>query len=222
METTTPFDLNRAVRQWCENLGQSPAIRGHNLTELESHLRDSIATLQRSGLSAEEAFLVATKRVGNTATLGVEFAKANPEAVWLERFFWAIIALQAWWMIGYLTSSCLKLLTVLAKQWGVADWVSMGLSIVPVPVSAVMVTGIVAWWLFTHPKSKILASFAELSNRPVLLSLAIFLVGTATMLPYGAFHRVSAVGVYLERASYNAVFACLTYILARRRLLKTA
>ena len=82
METTTPIDLNRAIQHWRENLAQSPAIRGDNLNELESHLRDSIATLQKSGLSAEEAFLVATKRVGNGATLGVEF---DPDAAWNER-----------------------------------------------------------------------------------------------------------------------------------------
>src|ERR1043165_8539789 len=58
MEATTPFDLNQAIQRWRENLGQSPAFRSENLFELESHLRDSIATLQRQGLSDEEALLV--------------------------------------------------------------------------------------------------------------------------------------------------------------------
>ena len=51
METTTSFDLNRAIQSWRENLAQSPAFRGENLNELESHLRDSVATWQARGLS---------------------------------------------------------------------------------------------------------------------------------------------------------------------------
>src|SRR5690349_14090776 len=46
MENPTSFDLNRAVQQWRETLAQSPAFRGENLNELESHLSDSIAAWQ--------------------------------------------------------------------------------------------------------------------------------------------------------------------------------
>lgn len=42
----------------------SLASGSENLNELESHLRDSIATLQTRGLSAEEGFLIATRRLG--------------------------------------------------------------------------------------------------------------------------------------------------------------
>ena len=64
MENQTEFDLNRAMATWRQQLGQSPAYREENLEELESHLRDSIATLAGKGLTDEEAFLVATRRVG--------------------------------------------------------------------------------------------------------------------------------------------------------------
>src|SRR5206468_12097440 len=57
MGTAIEFDLNAALRQWRESLGQSPHVRPENLDELESHLRDSVASLQTKGLAADEAFL---------------------------------------------------------------------------------------------------------------------------------------------------------------------
>jgi hypothetical protein len=77
METTTPFDLNTALRLWLERLGQSPQIKLENLRELESHVRDSVAQLETKGLSSEESFLIATHRVGSPAKLEPEFAKVN-------------------------------------------------------------------------------------------------------------------------------------------------
>src|SRR4051794_28704824 len=64
MENTTPYNLNAEIQQWREALAQSPAFNSENLNELESHLRDSVARLRASGLSEEEALLIATKRIG--------------------------------------------------------------------------------------------------------------------------------------------------------------
>jgi hypothetical protein len=77
MEDTAQFDLNIALRLWLERLGQSPQVKVENLKELESHVRDSVGQLQMKGLSSEESFLVATRRVGNPAQLEPEFAKVN-------------------------------------------------------------------------------------------------------------------------------------------------
>lgn len=78
MENITQFDLNLALRQWLEQLGQSPQVKAENLNELESHVRDSVVRLTDKGLSSEESFLVATHRVGSPAKLEPEFAKVNP------------------------------------------------------------------------------------------------------------------------------------------------
>ena len=59
MENQTSFDLKAAVRRWRENLAQSPEFRTEDIDELESHVQDSVSDLQRRGLSAEEAFVIA-------------------------------------------------------------------------------------------------------------------------------------------------------------------
>jgi hypothetical protein len=78
MENPAPFDLNEAIRRWQKNLAASPAFCADNIEELASHLRDSVRKLQATGLCEEEAFLTATRRIGERDTLEREFGKVNP------------------------------------------------------------------------------------------------------------------------------------------------
>jgi len=77
MATTTTFDLNLAIQRWREKLVQSPHFKAENVAELATHVRDSAMSLQGQGLSSEESFLIATRRVGNVENLEPEFAKVN-------------------------------------------------------------------------------------------------------------------------------------------------
>jgi len=103
MENSTSFDLNRNIQQWRENLAAAPSFRNENLDELETHLRDSVAVLQNRGLSADEAFLIATRRMGAGDPLANEFSKVNGSAIWLDRLFWMVIGYQAWLFISGVT-----------------------------------------------------------------------------------------------------------------------
>ena len=91
MENATPFDLTAAIQQWRDNLVASHACTPDDLDQLESHLRDSAATLQTRGLSLPEAFWVAKSRLGTNEELSCEFAKVNAGQIWLERVLWFLI-----------------------------------------------------------------------------------------------------------------------------------
>jgi hypothetical protein len=108
MATTTTFDLNQAIRQWRNDLAQSPAFQRENLAELESHLRDSIAMLQARELSAEESFLVAAKRMGGGPRLEAEFGRINGKSIWLDRMLWMLIGVQCWGLVYGVTNSLLR------------------------------------------------------------------------------------------------------------------
>jgi hypothetical protein len=95
MENQTSFDLKAATRRWRESLAQSPEFRGEDIDELESHLQDSISELQGRGLSAEEAFVVATRRVGSGTALAAEFAQVNGQVLWIDRGLWMIVGWAA-------------------------------------------------------------------------------------------------------------------------------
>lgn len=85
-----PFDLDRAIQLWREQLAHSPAVGRDNCDELESHLRDCVNELHARGLSDEEAFLVATRRLGRPDALGAEFGKVNTAALWRDRACWML------------------------------------------------------------------------------------------------------------------------------------
>jgi hypothetical protein len=54
------------------------------VAELEDHLREQIAGLIDAGLSADEAFLVAVKRMGELDALSREFAREHSERLWKQ------------------------------------------------------------------------------------------------------------------------------------------
>src|SRR4051812_23637656 len=93
METQTRFDLNAAIAEWQEELAGQPDLTPVVRRELETHLRDTVTGLQGRGLSNEESFWLARRRVGRPQELSEEFAKADPAQVWRERVFWMAVAL---------------------------------------------------------------------------------------------------------------------------------
>lgn len=181
METTTRFDLNRAIQQWRENLGQSPAFRSENLHELETHLRDSIATLQRQGLSAEEAFFVAANRIGERRSLETEFGKVNRRALWLDRVLWMLIGIQVWGLTSGLVSSVAR--NAYAFGWRNLhyDWKTNGIAL---PVAVFTVSQVLAfaasiaicWWLIIRKGGRLLTRLTPwLRRRPTFIAIFVAL-----------------------------------------------
>jgi hypothetical protein len=87
MENPTPFDLKEAICRWQENFGASPAFKADNLEELAAHLRASIEKLKATGLSEEEAFRTAARRIGERGPLAGEYAKVNSPVAWSHTVF---------------------------------------------------------------------------------------------------------------------------------------
>jgi hypothetical protein len=95
MENSTPFDLNQALCQWRDSLQNLGGFRADELEELEGHLRESISVLHARGLTVQEAFMIATRRLGSERQLSAEFAKADPQRVWSERAMWMVAGVLA-------------------------------------------------------------------------------------------------------------------------------
>lgn len=84
------FDLNTAIKNWRAALAAQPGFSDADLDELEDHLREEIGALEATGLSAEEGFLVACRRLGKPEDLSGEFAIADPERRRSFRLSWMI------------------------------------------------------------------------------------------------------------------------------------
>ena len=76
--------LEAQISQWRTYLRRRPAIRTADVEELEGHLRDQVTALIESGLAAEEAFLVAVKRMGSLDAVSREFAREHSDRLWKQ------------------------------------------------------------------------------------------------------------------------------------------
>ncbi len=76
--------LELEIAEWRSFVGQGPAVDGRDVEELEAHLRDQIADLDAAGLAADEAFLVAVKRMGTLDDLSREFAREHSGSLWRQ------------------------------------------------------------------------------------------------------------------------------------------
>jgi len=76
--------LEEQIAQWRGYLRRRRAIHGPDVEELEGHLRDQVAALTEAGLSGDEAFLVAVKRMGSLDALSRDFARAHSERLWKQ------------------------------------------------------------------------------------------------------------------------------------------
>jgi hypothetical protein len=76
--------LEPQIEAWRAHLRGSGAITPSDAAELEDHLREQIASLSADGLSEDEAFLVAVKRMGAIDALTREFAREHSERLWKQ------------------------------------------------------------------------------------------------------------------------------------------
>lgn len=85
MQHSTP-SINERIKDWRDVCLRSGSLTEGNIDELEDHLREEIDQLSGKGLSEEEAFLIALKRMGKLDSLSEEFRKINTHNLWKQLF----------------------------------------------------------------------------------------------------------------------------------------
>ncbi|WP_410870158.1 permease prefix domain 1-containing protein [Nocardia sp. A7] len=78
------MELQVLIDQWRGYVQRHRAISLADVDEMEDHLREQISTLQAAGLSGDEAFLVAVKRMGSMDAISREFAREHSERLWKQ------------------------------------------------------------------------------------------------------------------------------------------
>jgi hypothetical protein len=72
------------IAEWRTFVAGAPTVNGHDVDELEDHLRHQIAELNAAGLEDDEAFLVAVKRMGDLDAVSREFACEHSHRLWKQ------------------------------------------------------------------------------------------------------------------------------------------
>ncbi len=76
--------LDAQIAQWREFARRRRAVHDADVEELEDNLRSRIDELSAAGLSADEAFLVAVKRMGGLDAVSREFALEHSDRLWRQ------------------------------------------------------------------------------------------------------------------------------------------
>ena len=72
------------IAEWRAYVANAPGVNGHDLDELEDHLRYQIAELKAAGLTDDEGFLIAVKRLGDVDALSREYAREHSGRLWKQ------------------------------------------------------------------------------------------------------------------------------------------
>jgi len=126
MGDKTMFDLNNAISSWRMNLSEKQTCAKSDIDEMETHLREEIDSLTAAKLSEQEAFLVATHRLGDPDSLADEFAKVNTSILWRQRLFWAGAGLLSYIVAKYI-AGCASTGFVLLAWFAGAKGYSLGI-----------------------------------------------------------------------------------------------
>ena len=78
------FDLDKQIACWRKQFLNDSAIYGDEVEELENHVRDAVERLVAEGYTEREAFLEATRLLGDPTMLRREYTNSRPL---LERLF---------------------------------------------------------------------------------------------------------------------------------------
>ncbi len=72
------------IAEWRAYVVDAPGVNGTDVDELEDHLRHQIAELNAAGLTADEGFLIAVKRLGDVDGLSREYAREHSGRLWKQ------------------------------------------------------------------------------------------------------------------------------------------
>jgi hypothetical protein len=84
MESAMHAGVEAQIREWRSYLLRRRTIHDVDVDELEDHLRSEISQLGAAGLSGDESFLVAIKRLGGVNELSREFARERSSRLWKQ------------------------------------------------------------------------------------------------------------------------------------------
>jgi len=84
MTLASDNELEGQIAEWRAYMRRRRELHQADTEELEDHLRTRITELTDAGLRADEAFLIAVKRMGSLDELSREFAREHSERLWKQ------------------------------------------------------------------------------------------------------------------------------------------
>ena len=101
---------------WAEQLKTDPAFTDSDIEELKCHLIDIAEDLRGKGLNEEEAFIIATSRLGDASYLKFEFEEVNMPVIMMRKTILVLSGILAYFFLYFLMVSSTRLLVILLNK----------------------------------------------------------------------------------------------------------
>lgn len=111
------FDLQRSVTDFVQRIRFTGGLTESDVSELETHLIDSVDGLTSSGLSEEEAFLIATRRLGPSDDISREYRKVNPGLLTDRIWAYMLLGFSLLTTLGWLYTGGYELVMAYADRF---------------------------------------------------------------------------------------------------------
>ncbi len=108
MEPSGKLDLDTLLRTWEESFKQSHAYTKSDIHELKSHLLDIYDEMLENGLDEEEAFFIASKRLGRPINWEDEFKQTNQPFIQTRKALLLIAGIIFYYLSFYFTAFIAK------------------------------------------------------------------------------------------------------------------
>jgi len=124
-EMDMDFNLKEQVDIWIKKLKSDPSITEADAEELQGHLMDLIDQLKEKGLDDDEAFLIASRRLGTTADWGDDFRIVNNPILQMRRSVIIMGGVLLYFLIYFFILSSSKLLFVFLLNKEVTGYIAV-------------------------------------------------------------------------------------------------
>ena len=129
MESNNEFNIQEQIDHWVSKIKSEPSFTESDSEELKSHLLDSIDQLKDTGLNDEEAFWVASRRIGTTVDWEEDYSQVNNPVIQMRRSVLILAGVLVYFCLYYFIESTSKLLFIILLSEDIngylaVNWVS--------------------------------------------------------------------------------------------------
>lgn len=142
--------MEQQIAEWRLALLKSRTVTESDADELEAHLREQTIDLEAAGLTPDESFLIAVRRLGTVDRITAEFAREHSDRLWKQLIITPAEGdkrQSMWLMLGFavLAAVLVQVLRLAAPEH--PNWVlrNAGFSILPVLAAYFVVVRRMSW-----------------------------------------------------------------------------
>jgi len=124
-ERNQEFNLQEQINTWVTSLQTVPSLTEADSEELKYHFLDLLDELKALGLDDEEAFWVATKRMGNSFEWEAAYREVNNPIIQMRTSLIILAGVLAYFLLYYFLQFSSKLLLIAILASGAEGYVAI-------------------------------------------------------------------------------------------------